>query len=534
MTKGRRARRGGRIPVRRCTGQAAPPPRGSCKLALVRWLAAVVALSAAACSHIPPGRSVVDSIHFVNARHVSEKEIADKIATDESPTFLLLFQGVANDYSIYDESTLQRDMARVERVYRSKGFFEAHARVARVHQVRPKHITIEIIIDEGPATLNRNVTIVGLDSRPKGVTDAARSAAVGALAPGRRFDEDAFKKAESELKRALTDRGYAFAAVASDAELDLGAHVVDYGFNIEPGPLSVFGSITFQGLDPPGTRKQEIPESPLRRAMDIRLHSLFSTAEIDSATQALLDLGVFSSVRITPSLPAPPPDPVVVPLTVQVEPLRLSEVTACGGIELDEIKTDLHVTASWEDHNFLGGLRDFRASFRPGLVLYPYRINSWTGTFRPLFEEWLKTELRQPGFIEARTDAFVRPEFNVFPMLVELNPRSTDPVLGYREVKIPLGVQRSFSRRLFVALGYTVQVESPFAYVHDQDPALQTIALSFPEVVTRLDFRDDPAKPHKGSTSPTRFKSRGESSAAQRRMCGCSRKSGHTSRLRVA
>jgi outer membrane protein insertion porin family/translocation and assembly module TamA len=464
---------------------------------VVTCLAALFALGSLACSRIPPGRSAVDAITIVNAKQVSASDIENKIATDASAKFLFLFQGVANDYSIYDESTFQRDMARVERAYRSKGFLDAHARVARVFQVSPKHVRLEVLVDEGPATFNRHVTLIGLESLTKKDSDAVRLAAVRALVPGERFDEDKFKDATDKIRKALTDRGFAYAKVTSDAELDIGAHVIDYGFKVEPGPVATFGEITFKGLKPPG-RKQEIPKDPLVRAIDIRPGSKYSTADIDSATQALLDLGVFAAVHITPTLVSPAPANPVVPLTVDVEPIRLREIGLGGGVELDEIKTDFHLVGSWEDHNFLGGLRDFRATFKPGLVFYPYRINNWTGTFRPLPEEWLKTQLRQPGFIEARTDAFIKPEYNVYPMLLELRPAPTDPVIGYQELKVPVGVERTFWKKLYVALGYNFQLESPFAYVFDKDPALQTIALSYPELVAHLDFRDNPVNPHKG------------------------------------
>lgn len=457
-------------------------------------------LAEVACSKIPPGRSAVDSVQILDAKEIRPAETEDKIATDASTRFLFLFQGVAYDYSVYDEATLQRDMARVERFYRSKGFFDAHARVARVTQVGPKHVRVQIVVDEGPPIVNRNVTIVGIDALPRGVAGAVWRAARASLPNHERFDEEKFKDSEGAVKKALTDRGYAFAAVDSQAEVDIGAHVADYAFRITPGPTAVFGAITFEGLDPDGDgpRKAEIREAPLRRAISIRSGSPYSTADIDSATQALLDLGVFSAVQIVPALPDPPPADAVVPLEVKVEPLRLRQITLGGGLELDEIKTDLHLVTGWEDRNFLGDLRSFRVRFKPGVVLYPIRIDNWSGGIHLLPEAWLTTELRQPGFIEGRTTAFVRPQFNIFPMLVEVDPSPAQPVIGYREAKVPVGVDRTFWRKLFVSLGYNVQVENPFAYLGPLDPALQTIWLSYPELVTNLDFRDNPINPHAG------------------------------------
>jgi outer membrane protein assembly factor BamA len=452
------------------------------------------------CSKIPPGRSAVDSVSVMNAKALRPSEAEDKIGTAESTKFLFLFQGVAYDYEVYDEAVLQRDMARVERFYRSKGFFDAHARVARLLQVKDNHVRIEIVVDEGPPTVNRNITIVGVEALPEAVAAAVRVAAKGALTPGDRFDEDKFKESESAVKKALTDQGYPYAVVESQAEADIGEHVVDYGFKLVPGPSGVFGPITIEGLDPDGNgpRKQEIPEGPMRRAIHIKVGSPYSTAKIDAATQALLDLGVFSAVHIVPKLPNPPPADHIVPLTVKVEPTRLRQITLGGGVEIDQIKTDLHLIAGWEDHNFLGGLRDFNVTFKPGVVLYPVRINNWTGSLKPLPEERFKMELRQPGFVEARTTGFVRPSFNIFPLLVETNPPDDVAVVGYREIKVPLGVERTYRKKLYVSVGHTLQVESPFAYVHDLDPALETIWLSFPELVAHLDLRDSPVRPHEG------------------------------------
>jgi outer membrane protein insertion porin family/translocation and assembly module TamA len=463
-------------------------------------LAPALVASVLACSKIPPGRSAVDSVRIINAKDLSASDIEAKLGTQASTKFLFLFQGIAYDYSVYDEAVLQRDMARVERFYRAHGFMDAHARVSRLYQVKSDHVRVEIVVDEGLPIINRNVVVVGLDALPKDVADAANAAARNAVPPSKRFDEAAFKDSEGAIKKALTDRGYAYATVDSQAELDVGQHTIDYGFAVVAGPPAVFGEITFSGLDPDGSgpRPQEIPEAPLRRAIDIRPGAPYSTAAIDAATQALLDLEVFSAVEIVPSVPNPPPADHVVPLTVKVEPVRLRQITLGGGLEIDEIKTDLHAVAGWEDHNFLGGLRDFAVSLKPGVVVYPVRINNLKGPIKPLPEEWFKTELRQPGFLEARTTGFVRPEINVFPLLVEVNPPDNVPVVGYQELKLPIGVDRTFGKKLYVSLDYTFQLENPFAYVQGLDPALERVILSFPELVAHLDFRDSAVRPHEG------------------------------------
>jgi outer membrane protein assembly factor BamA len=462
-------------------------------------VAAVALAGLAGCSSIPEGRSAVDSVRVVNAGALDASDVADQLATAPSPRFLGLFH-LFYDYEIFDASVLQRDLARVERYYRGHGFLEAHARMARVVHSKPDHVRIEIVVDPGPATLDRVVRVVGLDDVPAPIRDAANRAAVSALSRGARFDEDAYKNARQAVLRALTDTGYAYATVDADAQIDLPARAVDYTFTAKAGPPAVFGAVTIVGLDPDGAGPlaPEIDEAPLRRALHIREGRPYSTTEIESATQALLDLEVLSSAQIVPTLTDPPTG--IVPLTVKVEPSKLRVLRLGGGVELDEIKSEVHALVGWEDHNFLGDLRDLSVDFKPGVVLYPTRVDNLVRPTNPLPEERLRLQMRQPGFLEARTTLFVRPELNVYPMLVEPNPDPSQPVVGYVEPRGAVGADRRFGKHFIVSLAHNVQGEFPFSYISSLPIAepLPQILLSYPQLITTFDFRDSTVHPHAG------------------------------------
>lgn len=455
-----------------------------------------IASGLAGCVSVPPGRSAIDEVTIRGSSAIDAAEISDKIATASSEKFLGLFRGVVYDYEVFDPTVLQRDLARIERFYRGKGFLEAHARAGRVEEVSPGHVRVEIVVDEGPPILNRNVKFEGNVNFFLG--RALRATVNSALPVGDRFDEQAYDDARGKLQKALTDLGYAYATVEASASIDPGAKAADYVFTVTPGPLARFGEITFVGLDPDGKgpRPQEIEEAPLRRAMNIDSGTPYSTAEIDTAVQALLDLEVFSAVQIEPQLPQPPPEQPIVPLVVHVEPTRLRQVRLGFGAEFDEIKTDLHLLAGWEDHNFLGGLRDFSVDFRPGVVLYPLRLGNVVGPSNYLLEERLRLQFRQPSFLEARTNAFIKPEFNVYPFLVQANPPADQPVVGFIEGKGAIGVERPFGKAS-ISLAYNAQLEHPFEYTGD-GPLPPEIVLSYPELITKLDLRDDPIHPRSG------------------------------------
>jgi len=457
------------------------------------------------CASIPDRRSAVNSVAVHGASKISASDVEDKLATMPSPKFLGLFRGVVYDYELFSRATLQRDLARVERFYRARGYYDAHATAGLVTRLDPKHVRVDIEVEEGPPVLNQPSKIEGIETLPKDIADAAAKAAKNQLAPGEPFDEDNFEKAENDIRRALTDRGYAYAKVKRDALVDLVRHTATPVFTVTPDQPATFGKVTIEGRRPDSSSVEiEIPEAPMRRAIDIQEGEPYSTAAIEDATRALLDLEVFSAVEMKPELGDPPPASHVVPLTVRVEPNRLRQLRLGGGVEFDELKTDIHGLAGWEDHNFLGGLRTFSVEFKPGFVLYPLRIDNIVTPTRILPEERLRLQLKQPGFIEARTNLYLRPEFNIFPLLVKSSDESAASIIGYREVKAGTWLDRSYGK-FYSSVGYNLQVENPFTYKGPLDPDLPTLVISYPEINARLDFRDDRVHPHKGVYLGTNF-----------------------------
>jgi len=469
-------------------------------LLLASLLAILASPVLGGCSSIPEGRSAVDSVRMVNARELDGRDVRDKLATAESPKFLGLFRGLFYDYEIFDASMLQRDLARVERYYRGHGFLDAHARAGRViHESDGRHVRVEIVVDEGAPTIDGTVRVDGLDDVPAPIAAEVRSAATGALPGGTRFDEDAYAKAKVTVARALTDRGYAYATVKADAQADVVTHTIDYVFTVHGGQKAVFGPITLvqETEADKKTPPVMLDEGLLRRTLNISAGEPYSTAAMEAATQALLDLEVLSAVQIVPTLPDPPAP--VVPLTVKWQAGKMHSIRLGGGLELDQIKTELHGLVSWEDHNFFGNLRDFTVELKPGVVLYPIRVNNFTTPINPLPEERLRVQLKQPGFIEPRTTAFVQPEGNVFPMLVAPNPPSTEPVLGYGELKGAVGLERRFGKHFLVRAVQNAQGEFPFAYTSlPLEHSTPNIILVYPQLVTTLDYRDDPIHTHSG------------------------------------
>ena len=448
-------------------------------------------LSLLGCASIPRRGAAVDDVSVEGEQEVDEEDIEDKIATRKSPKFLALFRGVVYDYEIFNSYVLQRDLERIERYYRARGFYEARVRAARIFYDSDKHVRVVIEVEEGPPVTIRALSVRGLDALPADLRAEARLELDAAIKVGDRFEEEAFIAGEKALQKALTDRGYAFATVKRDAEVELTRDRASLSYDVTAGPRAKFGGVTIQGLG-------EIPEDRIRSTMMIHPGDPYSTAELESAQSALLELGVFSSVRIDPILDDTTRKTQLVPVRVVVEPSKLRMVRLGAGFELDALKADIHVLAGWEDRNFFGGLRHFTIEVRPGVVLYPTRINDLRTPTNFLPEEKSRIELRQPGFFEPRTNAIARGEYNIFPVLLSEHVDESAPIIGYHEIRASLGLDRTFKRRLYVNPSQNVQAISPFVYAGTLDPDLGPVLVSYPELLVSLDFRDDAVEPHKG------------------------------------
>lgn len=451
----------------------------------------VVALMvlASSCTSVPQGRAGVAQVEIRGAREVSASDIESKLATRESPRFLGLIPELIYDPEVFNPYVLERDLERVERYYESRGFYAAVARSGLVRYLDDSHVSVLIEVQEGEPTRVRKLDITGVSGLPEDIGLALRATLADYLEIGGVFEEAAYTDAESALKRVLTDRGYAYAEVRRSARVDLPGYFADVRYVVTPREPAVLGPINIFGLG-------KIPAAPVRRALALEPGTPYSETEIDNAEQAALELGVFSSVDVRPRVEDPPPSPAVIPIDVVTTPTELKTLRLGAGLQLDTFQTDVHLLAGWEHGNFLGGLRRLSVELRPGVILYPTRVDNLTLPEDYLPELGVLTTLRQPGFLEARTIGSLRAEYNIYAVLNALSD-GVD-VLGYREARTTGALERPFGRHFRVRPSQNLQTNTPFAYVGELDDELESLVISYSELLLTIDFRDHIIYPHEG------------------------------------
>lgn len=444
------------------------------------------------CARAPTQRFNLESLKVTGNEQLDDDEIEERIASRETPRFLGLFPGVIYDYEVFNRFVLERDLQRIERLYRSRGYYEARARAARVFQNGAK-VRVEIVVEEGePVRLGR-VDVHGLQRLPVQVKSDAVASARSGLELGAPFDEEKLQATTKALLRSLGDHGYAQATARTSADVDLPRRTAAVGFWVEAGQQAELGPIRLEGL-------ADLPEDQVRRTFDLKPGQPYSQDELEEAKRALLDLGVFSSVTIEPRLEEASEGSngrVRVPILIRLEKSKLRSVRLGGGVLIDALKSDVHLTLGWEDQSFLGGMRKLQLEAVPGVVLYPTRFPSFETPERLLPQGRLRGEFRQPSFVEARTNAVLKGQLHVYPVLTTPDRDPLAPVLGYFDYRASAGVERTF-RKLYGYLSHNLQINDPFAYVGALDSALDRVVISYPALFGTLDLRDDRLDPHRG------------------------------------
>ncbi len=454
------------------------------------WLVALGLLLCVACAPAPtrPIVSAMDLRETGSEHAVDDGAVLDGLATSDE----------------YDRNVLSRDLERVERYYRARGYYEAKVTASRVLQVDGKHVRIEIRVAPGKAVIVRTVNRQDAANLPFELNLKLKRAQAR-LQVNEVFDEDRFDKMKTAMADALQDNGYPYAKVDAKAHIDLITHTADIDLVVTPGIPATYGEVRIIGL-------HDIPERPVRDNLDVNVSegNPYSRSDLGDARRALLNLGVFSSVDIHDDLTHP--DQPKVPIQVVVHESQLHTVRLGGGAEFDVLQLNAHLKVGWEHLNFLGGMRDLQLSTTPGVDFYPTRLDGTKprAPTRALLENSVQLKLQQPAFLEGRTTGILDVRYDIQPLLYPFSgptdDPTKDPVIGYQSLITSLSLKRDFPLHLFdKAPGnfsaipwYNWQANFPFTYQGSKPAGLGDVRVASLALLLALDITDQPLSPHSG------------------------------------
>jgi len=478
---------------------------------------------------------IVERVELTGTRGVDADDALEKITTAESAhplggvlegiPVLGVFDTLGVQYERFDRFVLERDLMRIQRFMRARGYYEARVTVGRVRDIDGTEdeaggprVQVEIVVIEGePVRIRLPSRIVIQDElepidktllMARGHTLATIQAAAArnanaAMFPGRVFDEDRFDNAKTAIARTLGDLGFAYVTVEGSADVQVANPTLPprsayVELRIATGPSCVFGPITIDGAG-------EVPEWVVRSVLGFSRGASFSVSAMKEAESALADLGVFGAISVSPVLPKPgEPRPRAVPITVSVTPSALRSVRAGIGVEAGD-RVAASGFAGWENRNTFGtyesirphhGLDRFNVDGKPRLVFYPLKLSTLfeQAPLQVLPEMRLRVRYSFPLRFEPRTTFFAQSEVNIGqPTNVDPpdNPKVTDNILGYREIVGRFGLERRFYPwRLLVSPSYNILREDPFSYnLPDLPSGLEPLTIQYLELFFELDQR---------------------------------------------
>jgi hypothetical protein len=453
---------------------------------LIAGLVLSVALGAAGCATIPEGRYGVERLELRGVERLDAFALRACLATkerahlsidlsrDPAPTcgeppfearriHLPLWRWPWTDWPLYDPSVFERDLARIERWYRARGYYGARVLDARstpdeaLYGTATSSDTIALQVDltEGEPVLLHSVAIEGTEGLEASLGSDLLEA-LAKLAPGDRFDEAAYDETRSTLTRTLRDAGYASAKIDGKVEIDPIANTATVRFVVAPGPPMELGDVCVEGFG-------KLPPRLILQASDLRPGRPFSETEIEDARTRIYQMRVLSEVeisigRVDPKTGANRFDDDSperegewlawqdgqavknlteeqdaqaervcrlakksssgrprVPIEIRVKAAQLYRFGVGAGLQIgvEDGQRSINATQQWDTHlfaytevrNFLGGLRRLRIEERPKLIfLAPFpTAKGENGEREVRLGNNLSVLLEWPAFLEPRT-----------------------------------------------------------------------------------------------------------------------------------
>lgn len=339
----------------------------TCAAALLAVLPACVGAGGPAAGPLPQfaeyvGRDVRE-VTFQGELVVPEDSLRAAVATRPSRCSILYVLPVCigsigeDDYEL-DLEVLRRDVARIQLAHRDAGYYGT--RVVPLVDPADDGVAVTFRIEPGDLTTLTSLEVRGTE----GIIPPDEIEERLPLEEGGPFRRIGFLASVDTVRNALLRRGYAYAQVLRNYEIDSIADVASVLLEAAPGPLVTVDSIVFVG-------PYRLDRETLRRQMALQDGDRLRASDLVRSQRNLFDLELveFASVQIAPEAMQLTPDSLeldrdsigsTVLVRITEAPRYAAEIVGGYGT-----RDCFRGSATHLDRNFLGGARRLEVS---GLV----------------------------------------------------------------------------------------------------------------------------------------------------------------------
>jgi len=284
----------------------------------------------------------------------------------------------------YSENVLQRDLKRLVRFYQAEGFL--HVKTDYILTKDDEHETVNLmikILEGNPIVINEiHYELITRGSEDQQSVENVFKKIEPSLMmkQGIRFRDQAVEQDEQTIVKAFSNKGYPYAQVRVELQVNRKANIVDPTIYIETGPKCVFGNTEIIG-------NKIAPIQIIHKKLAFQRDQIFSQQLIQKSQREIYKLGVFQYVTLKVPIDE---NRTVLPVQVDVkEAPRLTTKFGVGYGKEDMFRTfvDLRYLG------FLGGIRRL-SFFAKHSGLEPYHFN---------------VKFVQPRFMTGRTSLTINP-----------------------------------------------------------------------------------------------------------------------------
>lgn len=227
---------------------------------------------------------------------------------------------------------VRADIPAIRSILQALGYFKTRISSTINTQESPAKVTIHIV--PGPVFRMGSVTFTGQPSHVLPTPEDIH------LTSGMPATAASIRAGEKSILSLLSRQGYPFASITSrDVVADHAREEVDTRWDIDPGPLCVFGSVTISGLE-------NVEPGFVQKTISWKKGETFNATREDTTRAALLHSGLFGMVQVEHA-PAPSADGVL-PMTIELRERVPRTVKA--GLEY-ATDTGPGASFSWENRN---------------------------------------------------------------------------------------------------------------------------------------------------------------------------------------
>jgi translocation and assembly module TamA len=266
-----------------------------------------------------------------------------------------------------------RDLGRLADAARSLGYWDAEFAFDLDAAADPAKVTVRVT--PGPLYHVGSVNVLGPDGQP---LPMPQSEIKLPLKPGDPARTAPVVATETALLTALGNNGYPFAKVENRrVEIDRGTQTMDVTYTLDPGPVKHFGPVTITGLE-------RLDPAYVGGRVRWQQGTLYEASKVEETRRALIESGLFSTVRITPT--ADPENLEEVRMTIDATE-RLHRTVGVGLA----YNTSQGAAARifWENRNLFGNAEYLRLAAEGGQQIAGFRANFRKPDFLEIDQDFL-------------------------------------------------------------------------------------------------------------------------------------------------